>query len=87
MAKDRMNSTYELPSPLFMQEVTKSLMENNHMRAKRLSCLLDMATIINIPRNEEEANKLKWVCDTYDDLIDDINNEMKRVKERVNRMR
>lgn len=68
---------------LFLHRVTMRLRKVNHLKAKQLEYLLNMALEIGFPCNEEEENALKWVCDKYDTLIGEINDEMKRVREKI----
>lgn len=77
------NDFFGIKQKLFKRRVLNSLIKSNHLKADELACLLDVVTIINIPRNEEDENKLQWACSTYDSLMADINNEINRVRKRI----
>lgn len=63
-----------------MWRIKQHKIQLNHSKAKQLACLLDMADSIRVPGNDDEENKLKWICDTYDSLINDINGEIDQVR-------
>lgn len=74
---------FDIKERIFIWKLRKSLWERNHYKADQLKCLLDIATLIGIPRNADEVDKLKWVCVTYDELMSELNFEMNQVKERL----
>lgn len=78
------NDLFGIKQKRFKKKVLNSLIERNHLQADKLACLLDIVTIINIPRDEEDENNLKLVCERYDALFEDINREMNRVKRMLN---
>lgn len=88
MAKKKIGSLFKndflnIKMRFFRWRVIRHLIKNNHLKAKELSVLLDLATIIRIPDNKEQEKELKLVCDAYNSLIDGINEEMDQVRRRI----
>ena len=74
------NDFFGIKEKRFLRKVTKRLLNINKLHADGIKCLLDMVTIIGIPRNEEERDKLKWACEKYDTLIEEINSNIDRAR-------
>lgn len=88
MAKRRKQTLFKrdifnIKEKLFFHRITKSMMKRHQLIGEQLASLLNMATLIGIPRDEEDTKRLEWICTTYDSLLKDINNEMNRAKERI----
>lgn len=76
------NDFFGIKRKLFVWKNIKRLKRINHLQAKQLEWLLNMTLDIGYPCNEEQEKTLQWVCDKYDALFEEINNQMNRVKER-----
>ena len=76
------NDFFGIKRKLFVWKNIKRLKRINHLQAKQLECLLNMTLDIGYPCNEEQEKTLQWVCDKYDALFEEINNQMNQVKER-----
>lgn len=77
------NDFFEIKRKLFVWKNIKRLKRLkriNHLQAKQLECLLNMTLDIGYPCNEEQEKTLQWVCDKYDALFEEINNQMNRAK-------
>lgn len=74
------NDFFGIKEKVFFRKVTKRLLNINKLSAEGIKCLLDIVTIIGIPRNEEERDELKWACERYDSLIEEINSNINRAK-------
>ena len=74
------NDFFGIKRKLFVWRNIKRLKRINHLQAKQLEWLLNMALDIGYPRNEEQEKTLQWVCDKYDALFEEINNQMNRAK-------
>lgn len=70
---------------MFMRKIKDGLIEWNNTRARQLANLLNLAVVIGIPRNDDETEKLKWVCENCDDLVVELLNEMEDIKARMDR--
>lgn len=73
------NDFFGIKDKLFMWRITSSIRKRNHSMGKLLESLLNITMSISIPITEEEAVKLEKVYDTYQNLVSDIENDMKRM--------
>lgn len=73
---------FGIKQKMFVWKNIRRLKRINHLQIKMLEKLLNVALDIGYPRNEEQEKTLQWVCEKYDDLFKEINDEMNRVKER-----
>ena len=67
---------FYIKTRFLLWRLNKHLIQRNHSIARQLACLLDMATLIHVPSNDEEKCELEWVCNTYDSLIDELQENM-----------
>lgn len=74
------NDFFGIKQKLFVWKNIKRLKQINHLQAKMLERLLNMALDIDCPCNAEQEKTLQWVCEKYDALFEKINNEMNDVK-------
>ena len=74
---------FNIKEKLFIHKVTKSMMKRHRLMGKQSASLLNMASLIGIPRDEEDIKRLEWVCATYDSLMEDINSEINCAKGRI----
>lgn len=74
------NDFLGIKEKMFFKKVTKRLLNINKLHAEEIKCLLDVVTIIGIPQNEEERDKLEWACEKYNTLIEEINSSIYRAR-------
>lgn len=77
------NDFFGIKEKLFMWRITNKGKKLNHSRGKLLESLLNLSMYISIPITEEEAAKLEKVYDTYQNLVSEIENDMKRMHEKI----
>lgn len=88
MAKRSMKKSFdhlltETTDKIIVRRIAKSLKERNHILARRLEILLNMATRIGVPRTEDEIEILEWVSDNYKNLLSEIEQEMAQVESEI----
>lgn len=77
------NDFFGIKYKLFMWRITNSIRKRNHSMGKLLESLLNITMSISIPITEEEAAKLEKVYGTYQSLASEIENDMKRMREKI----
>lgn len=77
------NDFFGIKQKLFVWKNIKRLKRINHLQAKQLEWLLNMALDIGYPCNEEQEKTLQWVYEKYDDLFEEINDKMNQVKRMI----
>lgn len=77
------NDFFGIKDKLFMWRITNSIKKRNHLMGKLLESLLNITMSISIPITEEEAVKLEKVYESYQNLISEIENDMKRMHEKI----
>ena len=74
------NDFFGIKRKFYKKRAFHNLIKRNHIRADKLAHILDIVSIINIPDNENDEDNLRYVCEVYDSLLEDINVVMNRVK-------
>lgn len=77
------NDFFGIKDKLFMWRITNSIRKQNHSMGKLLESLLNITMSISIPITEEEAAKLEKVYESYQNLASEIENDMKRMHEKI----
>ena len=77
------NDFFGIKDKLFMWRITNSIKKRNHWMGKLLESLLNITMSISIPITEDEAVKLEKVYESYQDLSREIENDMKRMHEKI----
>lgn len=77
------NDYFGIKDKLFMWRITNSIKKRNHSMGKLLESLLNITMCISIPMTEEEAVKLEKVYESYENLASEIENDMKRMHEKI----
>lgn len=77
------NDSFGIKYKMFMRRLTHNIKKRNHMQARILECLLNLSMGIGIPESEEEIAKLEWIYDKYKSLISEVENDMKRVHNKI----
>lgn len=77
------NDFFGIKDKLFMWRITNSIRKRNHSMGKLLESLLNITMSISIPITEEEAAKLEKVYESYQTLVSEIENDMKRMHEKI----
>lgn len=77
------NDYFGIKEKVFMWQLTNKRKKMNHSRGKLLESLLNLTMAVGIPRTEEECVKLEKVYGTYQNLVSEIENDMKRMREKI----
>lgn len=77
------NDPFGIKYKMFMRRLTYNIKKRNHLSARKLECLLNLSMCIGMPESEEEITKLKWIYDKYKSLISEVENDMKRVHDKI----
>lgn len=77
------NDFFGIKDKLSMWRITNSIRKRNHWMGKLLESLLNITMGISIPITEEEAVKLDKVYELYQNLASEIENDMKRMHEKI----
>lgn len=77
------NDFFGIKDKLFMWRITNSIKKRNHLMGKLLESLLNITMSINVPITEKEAVKLEKVYESYQNLVSEIENDMKRMHEKI----
>lgn len=77
------NDFFGIKDKLFMWRITNSIRKLHHSMGKLLESLLNITMSISIPITEEEAAKLEKVYESYQTLVGEIENNMKRMREKI----
>lgn len=73
------NDFFGIKDKLFMWRITNSIKKRNHSMGKLLESLLNITMSISVPITEVEAAKLEKVYESYQNLANEIENDMKRM--------
>lgn len=77
------NDFFGIIDKLFMWRITNSIRQRNHSMGKLLESLLNLNMCISIPMTEDDAAKLEKVYESYQNLASEIENDMKRMHEKI----
>lgn len=77
------NDPFGIKYKMFMWRFTNNIKKRNHLSARKLECLLNLSMCVGIPKSEEETAKLEWIYDKYKSLISEVENDMKRVHDKI----
>lgn len=77
------NDFFGIKDKLFMWRITNSIKKRNHWMGKLLESMLNITVSISIPITEEEAVKLEKVYESYQNLASEIEDDMKRMHEKI----
>ncbi len=77
------NDFFGIKDKLFMWRITNSIKKRNHWMGKLLESMLNITVSISIPTTEEEAVKLEKVYESYQNLASEIEDDMKRMHEKI----
>lgn len=77
------NDPFGIKYKMFMWRFIHNIKKRNHLSARKLECLLNLSMCIGIPESEEEITKLEWIYDKYKSLICEVENDMKRVHDKI----
>lgn len=77
------NDFFGIKDKLFMRGMTNSIKKRNHSMGKLLESLMNITMCINVPITEEDAAKLEKVYESYQNLASEIENDMKRMHEKI----
>lgn len=77
------NDFFGIKDKLFMWRITNSIRKRNHWMGKLLESMLNITMSISIPITGEEAVKLEKVYESYENLASEIENDMKRMHEKI----
>ena len=82
MGKRRLfkNDFFGIKRKLFVWKNVRRLKRINHLQVKMLERLLNMMLDIGYQCNAEQEKTLKWVCEKYDALFEEINDGVNRAK-------
>lgn len=73
------NDFFGIKDKLFMWRITNKGKKLNHSMGKLLESLLNITMSISVPITEVEAAKLEKVYESYQNLANEIENDMKRM--------
>lgn len=77
------NDFFGIKRKIYERKMINNLIARNHVKADKLSDILDIVTYISILYDEGQKDKLKYICEKYDSLIEDINDTMNQVKKMI----
>ncbi len=77
------NDLFGIKEKVFMLRITNKRKRLNHSMGKLLENLLNLSMYISIPITEEETAKLEKVYESYQSLVSEIENDMKRMHEKI----
>lgn len=77
------NDFFGIKEKVFLCRIINRRKKLHHSMGKLLESLLNITMSISIPITEEEAAKLEKVYESYQTLVGEIENNMKRMREKI----